>query len=610
MSEHCGCCGCEHEHEHEHGEAKGEALLLPRLGAALVLLAAALYTKLVPLYIAAYLIAGFDVIVSAVKGIIHGRVFSETFLMTVASLGAFAIGEFPEGAAVMIFYGLGEYIQDKAVDKSSDSINELIRLRPDHARLIDGSGERTVAPSEVAVGDIIAVAPGERVPLDGILLSDGAVADTSAITGESLPREYQKGNELPSGIINTRKEIRLKVTHTLENSSTERIFRAVTEARENKSRGERFISRFAAVYTPAVVAAAVLLAVIPSIFLGTPSVWIHRGLVFLVASCPCALVLSVPLTFFSGMGLASRNGILCKGSVHLERLAELERAAFDKTGTLTVGEPSVCSVNEAGVSRDELIRLAACAEKSSDHPIGRAVAELWSGEAEITDFEELTGGVKAVVGGDLILAGNTALTGVPSSAAGTAVHVLKNGEYIGSLYLADSPRPDSAAAVAELKALGIEPAMITGDCAASAEATARELGISEVRSEVLPTEKLDIIRSFDGVTAFVGDGINDSPALSGADVGIAMGGMGREAAMEAADIVIMDDSPSKVPLAVRIARKTRRTAVGVVAFALGVKAAVLILGALGLSGMWLAVFADVGVALIAVAIAVLSCRKI
>ncbi len=605
------CAEGKHEHEHgccgEEGEEK-ETLLLPRLIIALILLGAALYTKRLPLYIAAYAVSGADVVIAAVKGLFKGKVFNESFLMTLATVGAFIIGDYAEGVAVMIFYGFGEYIQDKAVDKSNDSINELISLRPDRARLVEDDGEKIVAPAEVKVGDIISVLPGERVPLDGVLISGSATADTSAITGESLPRDYSEGEEICSGVIALRSAIQLRVTKKLEDSSTERIFRMVTEARENKSSGERFITRFAVVYTPVIVFAALILAFVPPIFVGHLASWIHRGLIFLVASCPCALVLSVPLTYFAGIGLASRSGVLFKGSVFMERLAGVDTVAFDKTGTLTRGELSL--VDFDGEDREELFRLAACAERGSEHPIGRAISPLYSGEAEITDFEELVGGVSATVDGVKVVAGNTALTGIRSNSPNTAVHVLKDGKYIGSLYLADTLRPESPDAASELAKMGIKTALITGDSTPAAEAAAKELGITEVHSSVLPDEKLNIIKGLAGKTAFVGDGINDSPALSGADVGIAMGGMGREAAMEAADVVIMDDSPAKVPLAVKIARKTLNTAVIVVAFALLVKLAVLVLGACGLANMWLAVFADVGVALIAVVIAVLMCRKV
>ncbi len=610
----CGCCqGCESGrcHEHEHEDGLMERLLPLRLCVAGAVLIVAVLSEYIPLYFIAYVIAGIDVVISAVKGLFKGRVFNEMFLMTLATVGAFAIKSYSEAVAVMIFYGLGEYIQDKAVDKSSDSINALIRLRPDHAWILKDGQKTSASPSEVKIGDVIAVLPGERIPLDGELLSDKAVIDTSAITGESVPRDYRAGNEILSGTINLKSEITLKVTHALEDSSTERIFRAVTEARENKSRSEEFISRFAAVYTPAVVICALILAFVPPIFLGNLSGWVHRGLIFLVASCPCALVLSVPLTYFAGIGLASRNGILFKGSVYLEQLAKLNTAAFDKTGTLTKGELEVTSIVPAeGVSEKELINAAAGAEKNSEHPIGAAIAALGGAEAEVKDFCELTGGVSAVVDGKKITAGNTALTGIESSLPGTAVHILADGKALGSIYLSDALRADAPAAVDALKKMNVECVMITGDSDSAARSTAEILGVDKVYSQVLPTQKLDIVKSLEGVTAFVGDGINDSPALSGADIGIAMGGMGREAAMEAADAVIMDDSPSKVALAVRIAKKVYNTAVFNIAFALLIKFAVLVSGALGIANMWLAVFADVGVALIAVAIAVVRCRKI
>lgn len=618
MSNCCGChehCGHEHEHGccgcgHDHGGEENGKLLLLRLGAGIALLAAAVLGKCTPLYFIAYAIVGYDVVIAAVKGLLKGGLFNESFLMTIATVGAFAIGDYAEAVAVMIFYGFGEYIQDKAVDKSSDSITELIRMRPDSANVIRNGIKTSVSPSEVAVGETIAVAPGERIPLDGILLSKSAVIDTSALTGESLPADFTEGSEILSGCINMKSEITLQVTQVLENSATERIFRMVTEARENKSKSEKFISRFAKIYTLAVVIAALLLAFIPPIFLGNISGWVHRGLIFLVASCPCALILSIPLTYFAGIGLASRNGILFKGSIYMEQLSKLKTAAFDKTGTLTKGEFEISECIPAeGISKSELLEIAAAAEQVSEHPIGKTIAAHGT-SLTVSDFNELTGGVSAVADGHKVIAGNTALTGIKNTESGTAVHILKDGTYIGSLYLSDTVRPDSKSAVARLNKMGIETVMITGDSKNSADKIAAELGITAVHSQVLPTEKLNIVKSLSGVTAFVGDGINDSPALSGADIGIAMGGIGREAAMEAADVVIMDDSPSKIPLAVKIAKKVLNTAVFNIVFALAIKLAVLILGAVGIANMWLAVFADVGVALIAVGIAVLRCRKI
>lgn len=610
------CCGCDHCHAEEDNESR---FLLPRLLIALVLLLTAWlmgrylnrYLAL-PVYIAAYLTAGFDTVISAVKGLAKGGVFGECFLMTVATVGAFCIGDFAEGVAVMIFYGFGEYIQDLAVDKSSAGINALIRMRPDHAAIYENGIKTVVSPSEVKVGQVIAVAPGERVPLDGVLLSPAATADTTAVTGESVPRDFAEGDEIISGIINMKSEILVKVTHSLSDSSTERIFRMVTDAREKKSRSERFITRFAKIYTPVVVGAAVLLAFVPPIFLGSFSQWIHRGLIFLVASCPCAVVLSVPLTYFAGMGLASKNGILFKGGAYLERLAKIDTAAFDKTGTLTKGELEIVKISPAdGVSENELLHMAAHAESKSEHPIAAAIAAKGRCDScQVTDFAELTGGISAKVNNVRLVAGNTALTGVENDGPYTAVHVMREGEYLGSIYLADTPREDASEAVKALRRLNVTPVMITGDGAAAAGETAAALGITKLYSQVLPGEKLDIVKKLNGTVAFVGDGINDAPALSGADIGIAMGGMGREAAMEAADVVIMDDAPSKVPLAVKIARKVNHTAAFNISFALGFKALVLILGALGIANMWLAVFADVGVALIAVAAAVLRCRKV
>ncbi len=614
--EHCGCGGCGHCHEEDEAEGR---FLLPRLLTALALLIAGWvmgrYLRwyfTLPVYLLAYAVAGYDTVISAVKGIAHGHGFDECFLMTVATVGAFCIGDFTEGVAVMIFYGLGEYIQDKAVDKSSAGINALIRMRPDHAAIYENGVKTVVEPGQVKVGQIIAVAPGERVPLDGVLLSPSAVADTQAVTGESVPRDFSEGDDIVSGMINMKSEILIKVTHTLSDSSTERIFRMVTEAREKKSRSERFITKFAKIYTPCVVGAAAVLAFVPPVFVGHLGEWVHRGLIFLVASCPCAVVLSVPLTYFAGMGLASRCGILFKGGAYLERLAKIDTAAFDKTGTLTKGKPEIVETRPAeGVTEEELLHLAAHAESKSEHPIAAAIAAKGRCDScAVTDFAELTGGISAKINGVELVAGSAKLTGVSDDSPYTAVHVQSGGRYMGSIYLADTPREDAAAAVSALKRLGVTPVMITGDNPAAAEAAAQKLGIGEVHAKVLPGEKLDIIRGLKGTVAFAGDGVNDAPALSGADIGIAMGGLGREAAMEAADVVIMDDVPSKVPLAVKIARKVNRTAAFNIAFALSVKALVLVLGAAGIANMWLAVFADVGVALIAVAVAVMRSRRV
>lgn len=603
--EFCNHCTCEHEHEHEN-----ESFLLLRLFAALALLAAALLSKCTPLYFLAYAIVGLDVAVAAVKGLFKGGIFNESFLMTIASLGAFAIGKYAEAVAVMIFYGFGEYIQDKAVDKSSDSITELIRMRPDHATVLRGGEKSKVTPAEVKPGEIVSVLPGERIPLDGVLLSESALLDVSAVTGESMPVEYTKGDEIISGCINTRQEILISVTHTLEDSSTERIFRMVTEARENKSNSEKFISRFAKIYTPAVVLCALLLAFVPPLFVGNLSAWIHRGLIFLVASCPCALVLSVPLTYFAGMGLASKNGVLFKGAAYIEQLAKLNTVAFDKTGTLTKGESEVCKcVVTSAKDEHELLSLAAAAEENSAHPIAKAL-KAYPHDFKAENFKELVGGVSATLNGKEIIVGNTKLTAIENTFPETAVHVLYDGVYMGSIYLQDTLRPESKAAIDSLKAMGIESVMITGDSESSGRRVAQELGIENFHTSVLPEKKLEIVKSLKGIGAFVGDGINDSPALSGAHVGIAMGGIGREAAMEAADVVIMDDNPCKVPLAVKIAKKVFNTAVFNIAFSLFVKFGVLVLGAVGIANMWLAVFADVGVALIAVSVAVLRCRKI
>lgn len=595
-------------------------MLLIRVGAAVVL---AILGALAggwlgaALFVAAYLAAGYDVVLSAGRNILRGKVFDENFLMTVASLGAMIMGDYAEGVAVMALYQVGEYFQDKAVDKSRASIAGLMDIRPDHANLMQQDGSvRQVEPETIQVGDTILVKPGERVPLDGTVLTGTSTLDTRALTGESLPRSIKPGESIISGCVNETGTLTVQVTAGFHDSTVNKILELVEHSGQAKAKTERFISRFARVYTPLVCLAAVLLAVIPSLLDGQWAQWIHRALTFLVISCPCALVISVPLTFFSGIGAASRQGVLIKGANHLEMLAHVDSVVFDKTGTLTEGVFHVTGVHPVQGDADALLETAALAECWSDHPIGRSLQEAWGKTAQpgqVTDTEALAGrGVKARVNGRWIHAGNARLMAelgltVPEKHAGTVVHVAADGVYQGCILLGDVLKPHAAQAMGALKDLGVKRlVMLTGDRREVAEATARQLNMTEVHAQLLPADKVERMEQIlhaaekEGRTAFCGDGINDAPVLRRADVGIAMGAMGSDAAIEAADVVLMDDDPMKLPLAIRIARRTMGIAWQNIMFALGVKLLVMVLGALGLSNMWLAVFADVGVAMLAV----------
>lgn len=595
-------------------------MLLIRVGAAVVL---AILGALAggwlgaALFVVAYLAAGYDVVLSAGRNILRGKVFDENFLMTVASMGAMIMGDYAEGVAVMALYQVGEYFQDKAVDKSRASIAGLMDIRPDHANLMQQDGSvRQVEPEIVQVGDTILVKPGERVPLDGTVLTGTSTLDTRALTGESLPRSIKPGESIISGCVNETGTLTVQVTAGFRDSMVNKILELVEHSGQAKAKTERFISRFARVYTPMVCLAAVLLAVIPSLLDGQWAQWIHRALTFLVISCPCALVISVPLTFFSGIGTASRQGVLIKGANHLEMLAHVDSVVFDKTGTLTEGVFHVTGVHPVQGDADALLETAALAECWSDHPIGRSLQEAWGKTAQpgqVTDTEALAGrGVKARVNGRWIHAGNARLMAelglnVPEEHAGTVVHVAADGVYQGCILLGDVLKPHAAQTMGALKDLGVKRlVMLTGDRREVAEATARQLNMTEVHAQLLPADKVErmeqILRTAEkeGRTAFCGDGINDAPVLRRADVGVAMGAMGSDAAIEAADVVLMDDDPMKLPLAIRIARRTMGIAWQNIVFALGVKLLVMVLGALGLSNMWLAVFADVGVAMLAV----------
>ena len=570
------------------------------------------------IFLAAYFIIGLDVLITAGKNIIRGRAFDECFLMAVASLGAFCIGEYPEGVAVMILYQLGETLQDCAVRRSRKSVSSLMDIRPDIASVKRGAEVEQVPPETVETGDIIVVRAGENIPLDGVIVSGSTTADTSALTGESVPAQLTEGDEVMSGCVNLSGLIEVRVTKPFGESTVSKILEMVENASAKKARTEQFITRFARWYTPCVVIAALLLAIVPTIVSGYDQRYIYSALSFLVVSCPCALVISVPLSFFGGIGGASAKGILIKGGVTMEQLADCGTVVFDKTGTLTDGTFDITEIIPVNCSEEELLKLAAAAEQASNHPAAAAVMRRFGGTPEKAEITELAGrGVKAVIGGRTILAGNKKLMDengvaeIPTvEAAGTLIFVAENGVYKGVVVISDKIKADAEKTVSELKKAGIRTVMLTGDRQSAADVTAKKLGLDEWHAELLPDGKVkaveDIIeknslKKKKSKTVFVGDGINDAPVLMRADAGVAMGGIGSDAAIEAADAVIMTDEPSKLIEAIRISKKTKGIAVQNIAFSLAVKAAVLILSALGLTTMWAAVFADVGVCLIAVA---------
>ena len=565
-----------------------------------------------------YAVIGWDVLWRAVRNIAHGQVFDENFLMALATIGALAIGEYPEAVFVMLFYQVGEWFQSYAVNRSRTSIAALMDIRPDYANIeVDGQ-LRQVDPEEVSVGDSIVIKAGERIPLDGVVLEGTSTLDTAALTGESLPRQVQPGDDVISGCVNLSGLLKVQVTKAFEESTVSKILDLVENASSKKAKAEHFITRFARYYTPIVVLAAVALALLPPLF--TQVSWldaVQRALNFLVVSCPCALVISVPLSFFGGIGGASRAGILVKGGNYLEVLAKTEIVVFDKTGTLTQGVFNVTAIHPDHCDQSQLLELAALAEASSDHPISRSLLEAWGqlpDRSRVTQAEELSGrGVRAVVDGKVICAGNDKLmeeigvTWHPCHHVGTTVHVAADGVYLGHIVISDQVKPDAGQAIAALKAAGVrKTVMLTGDAKQVGEAVAAQLGLDEVHTQLLPTDKVDRVErllkevSPKGALAFVGDGINDAPVLSRADVGIAMGGLGSDAAIEAADIVLMDDKPSKLAQAIAIARRTLSIVRQNIVFALGVKLLVLLLSALGQANLWEAVFADVGVSVIAI----------
>ncbi|EHK2442145.1 cadmium-translocating P-type ATPase [Clostridium perfringens] len=639
-----GCCGegeshkhnngegNSHSHEHGHSHSHGgvnqsiEKKELFRLGIALVLFIIGMIVNLDKMYEfiifgVAYIIAGGEVLLRAFKNILKGQVFDENFLMAIATIGAFAIGEFPEGVAVMLFYEVGEMFQDYAVNKSRKSISDLMNIRPDFANLIDLNGEeKRVSPESVNVGSIIVVRAGEKVPLDGVVLSGEATLDVSALTGESLPKEVEEKDDVLAGSINKSGLLKIKVTKSFGESTVSKILDLVENAGNKKSPTEKFITKFARYYTPVVVFSALALAIIPPLVISGESFspWISRALIFLVVSCPCALVVSIPLGYFAGIGLASKNGILIKGSNYLEALNNVESIVFDKTGTLTKGTFKVKkSESTSKLSNEELLKLGAYAEYYSNHPIAKSIVSEFNKEINkglISNYEEISGkGIKVDIDGETFLAGNSKLMDMfnikitPIHEIGTVVYLANEKSELGYIVISDEIKEDSKEAISGLKEIGVKQTiMLTGDNEKVGDSVAKELGLDKAYCSLLPqnkVEKLEQIfedKSKGKKVAFVGDGINDAPVLARADIGIAMGGVGSDAAIEAADVVIMDDKPSKIIKAIKIAKKTNKIVWQNIIFALGVKIVILILGALGMANMWEAVFGDVGVTLIAV----------
>lgn len=635
-----------HDHHHEHGSLKNKLALI--IVSALLLVGAVIIEKntnlptwqLLLIYLVPYLLIGHDTLKEAAEGIAHGEAFNEHLLMSVATLGALGIGfmpgaetEFPEAVFVMLFFQIGELFEGYAEGKSRDSISHLMDIRPDTANVEHDGQIETVGPEQVGVGETIVIRPGEKVPLDGVVIEGKSNLNTVALTGESMPREVSEGDEVFSGCVNLSGVIRLRVTKSFGESTVSKIISLVENANEHKSKSETFITRFARVYTPIVVFAAIALAILPPLWLSFSfapmhfegaafsahfATWLHRALIFLVVSCPCALVISVPLTFFGGIGGASRKGILVKGANYLDALSKVSTVVFDKTGTLTHGQFAVDVVHPERYDERHVLHLAAHVEHFSTHPIGAALRDAFPDEATdgctVSEVEEVAGhGISARVGGDLVRVGNTKMmerVGVEwrdCEHVGTIIHVAINGEYAGHIVINDKVKDDSAEAISRLKQMGVsKTVMLTGDRRKVGEHVGQMLGIDEYHAELLPADKVSRVENLlaekpEGSTlAFVGDGINDAPVLARADVGIAMGGLGSDAAIEAADVVLMDDKPSKIATAISIARRTISIARQNVAFAIGVKVAVLILAALGVATMWMAVFADVGVTVLAV----------
>jgi Cd2+/Zn2+-exporting ATPase len=626
---------CEHEHHHEHGhehhheeEEEGRGRIIRIIAATILLIAAVIIEKKTAwqdwqyllLFLVSYLIVGWETLKEAAEGLFEGEALSEDFLMSIATIGALAIGfmpgaetQFAEAVFVMLFFQIGEMFEEVAEGRSRKSISHLMDIRPDTAH-VERDGELfTVAPDTVKVGDIIVIRPGEKVPMDGIVLEGKSSLDTVALTGESVPRSISEGDEILSGCVNLSGVLKVRTTKAFAESMVSKILDLVENAAESKSRSESFITRFARVYTPIVVGLAVLVAVIPGLITGEWATWIYRGLLFLVVSCPCALVISVPLTFFGGLGGASRKGILIKGSNLIDKLAGVKTVVFDKTGTLTEGVFEVTAVHPQEIDDNELLHLAAHVERHSTHPIAMALRNAYPNEQDdcvIADVEETAGhGILATVNGKRVAVGNSKLmekVGAewrPCHHAGTIIHVAIDGRYAGHIVISDRVKDDAVSAIEQLRKAGVNrTVMLTGDQEHVAAAVAQKVGVNEYHAQLLPADKVTEIEKLlnEGTLAFVGDGINDAPVLTRADIGIAMGALGSDAAIEAADVVLMDDKPSKIALAVQISRRTIRIAKENIWFAIGIKVLVLLLAIPGLATMWMAVFADVGVTVLAV----------
>ena len=632
--------GCEHAHHHHHDHEGGLKQQIIKIAATVVLLVGAIIIEkrcnlstwqMLLIYLIPYLLIGLDTLKEAAEGLAHGEAFNEHFLMSVATIGALCIGflpgaetQFPEAVFVMLFFQVGELFEAYAEGKSRDSIAHLMDIRPDVANVERNGQLESVNPEKVEVGETIVIKPGEKVPLDGVILEGATALNTIALTGESLPREVAEGDEVVSGCVNLSGLIKVRTTKSFGESTVSKIINLVENATESKSRSENFITRFARVYTPVVVFAALALALLPPLFsgdfTGTFATWLYRALMFLVVSCPCALVISVPLTFFGGIGGASRKGILVKGSNYMDVLAKVETVVFDKTGTLTCGQFAVTAVHPEKCDERHLLHLAAHVEHYSTHPIGAALRDAFPDEAtdgcKLSEVEEIAGrGIRAKVEDWTVCVGNTKMMETIGAKwhdcdhVGTIIHVAIDGEYAGHIVINDKVKDDSAEAIRSLKSLGVSrTVMLTGDREEVGKDVAEKLDIDEYHTELLPADKVAYVDELlnaqrstpNSKLAFVGDGINDAPVLARADVGIAMGGLGSDAAIEAADVVLMDDKPSKIALAIRIARRTLRIAKQNVWFAIGVKVAVLVLAAFGIATLWMAVFADVGVTVLAV----------
>ena len=628
--EHHECCAHEHHHEHHHDGLKHQLAMI--IICAVLLIIAVIIEKsfalptwqLLLIYLVPYLIIGHDTLKEAAEGIAHGEAFDEHFLMSVATIGALCIGfipgaetQFPEAVFVMLFFQVGELFEGYAEGKSRESISHLMDIRPDVAHVEVKGRLENVDPNQVEVGSTIVIRPGEKVPLDGVVIEGSSALNTIALTGESMPRDIAVEDEVISGCVNLSGVIRVRTTKAFAESTVSKIIELVENATEHKSKSETFITQFARIYTPIVVFAAIAIAVIPSLLGGSFTTWFYRALMFLVVSCPCALVISVPLTFFGGIGGASRKGILIKGANYMDTLAKIKTVVFDKTGTLTHGQFAVEAVHPDSCDEHQLLHLAAHVEHFSTHPIGAALRDAFPDEAtdgcRITDIEEIAGqGICAMVEGQKVAVGNTKLMDAVGAKwhdchhVGTIIHVAIDGVYAGHIVINDKIKEDSAEAIALLKELGVERTiMLTGDRKEVADHVAQQLNLDEYHAELLPADKVAYMEQLSTLnsqfsTLFVGDGINDAPVLARADVGVAMGGLGSDAAIEAADVVLMDDKPSKIALAIQIARRTRAIARQNVWFAIGVKIAVLILATFGLATLWMAVFADVGVTVLAV----------